>query len=163
MQRLLISCACLAVAGCIGRGARPVASPDDPVALERITPTAPQIAYYSSLGRPERLLVRDARTLADVWTRAFGPDVRVPSVDFDHERVIVAALGERASGGYGIEVMSAVLESGELVVDVASTSPGRDCVVSLALTRPVDVVKVRLRAGSARFREQSLVRDCSGP
>jgi hypothetical protein len=162
MKRLLFSCAWLALAGCIDRSA-PVANPDDSVVLERITPTAPQIAHYSSLAKPERLLVRDAQTFADVWARAFGPDVPVPNVDFAQERVIVAALGQRASGGYGIEVKSAVVEGGELVVDVTSTSPGRDCVVSLAITHPVDMVKVRIRAGSARFREQSLVKDCSGP
>ena len=161
MKRFLIACAGLALAGCIDRNAPPV--PDDPIALERITPTAPQIAYYSSLGKPERLLVRDEATFLDVWTRAFGPDAPPPRVDFTHERVIVAALGERASGGFGIEVKNAAVEAGELVVDVTSTSPGRDCVVTLALTQPVDMVRVRARAGSARFREQSLVRDCSGP
>jgi len=163
MKRFLISCAWLALSGCIDRSARPVANMDEPTALERITPSAPQIAYYSSLGKPERLLVRDEATFADVWTRAFGPDVPLPRVDFEHERVIVAALGARASGGYGIEVKSAVVEGGELVVEVTSTSPGRDCVVTLATTQPVDMVKVRLRAGAARFREQSLVKDCSGP
>lgn len=161
MKRFLIACAGLALAGCIDRSAPPV--PDDPIALERITPGAPQIAYYSSLGKPERILVRDQATFADVWTRAFGPDVPPPRVDFLHERVIVAALGERTSGGYGIEIKSAAVEAGELVVEVTSTSPGRDCVVTLALTQPVDMVRLRVRSGSARFREQSLVRDCTGP
>src|SRR5262245_43256767 len=154
MKRLLFSCACLALAGCIDRSVPP--SPDDPIALERITPGAPQIALMSSLVKPERLLVRDQATFTSVWTRAFGPDVPLPKVDFLHERVIVAALGGRASGGYAIEVKSAAVEAGELVVEVSSTSPGRDCVVTLATTQPVDMVKVKLRAGSARFREQSL-------
>lgn len=161
-RSLLITAAVLALAGCVDEE-RPVAGPDAPIDLTRITPNAPSIAYYSGLAEPERLVIGDPSTFALVWNRAFGGGAGSPpppDVDFQRERVIVAALGQKASGGYGIEVRSADLQGGAIVVEVVSTAPGENCAVTAALTQPVDVVKIPVRTADIRFVEQSAIQDC---
>ena len=162
IRPLLIAVAALALAGCLdgpGRVAGP-STPSGPVELTRITPTAPSIAYYSGLGEPTRLVISDAAMFTRVWEQAFA-SVPVPSVDFGRERVIVAALGQRASGGYAIEIQGANVEGDEMVFDVVSTTPGDYCAVSMALTQPVDMVKVPRSTAAVRFAERSVIQTCA--
>jgi hypothetical protein len=131
--------------------------------MTRITPNAPEPIYYSGLSDPVRLVITDSGTLAQVWNRIFATTTEppaVPSVDFSHERVLVAALGARSSGGYRIEFNRAALEGGEVVAEVLATSPGSRCATSQALTQPVDVVKVPLSDAPVRFEESTATSDC---
>jgi Flp pilus assembly protein TadD len=52
---------------------------------------------------------------------------------------------------------------GEIVVEVVSTTVGKNCVVALSLTQPVDVAKIPRRRMGIRFVEHAAVRDCSQP
>ena len=164
-RSLLIGVAALLITGCVDRASR-VLGPNAPIALTRITPNAPSIVYYSGLVDPARLVIDNPATLASVWARAFADESEpppIPRVDFRRERVIVAALGGRATGGYGIELASADVEGGQVVVDVVSTSPGQGCAVTQALTQPVDMAKIALSAMGIRFVEHATVRNCSTP
>jgi hypothetical protein len=162
-RSLLIGAAVVLVAGCVNDSSR-VLRPVTPIELTRITPNAPSIIYYSGLVDPARMVIDDAATLASVWERVFvnqSEPPPLPSVDFRRERVIVAALGGRPSGGYGIELASADVEGGEIVVEVVSTTVGENCAVSQALTQPVDVAKIPRRRTGIRFVEHAAVRNCS--
>jgi hypothetical protein len=67
--------------------------------------------YYSGLGDAVRSVLSDPASWAAVWAQlTFGtqPQTPLPSVDFDTERVLVAALGTRPTGGYDIRVDSLV-------------------------------------------------------
>ena len=75
--------------------------------------------------------------------------------------MVVAAAGQRPSGGYGIQVRRARLDGRRLLVEVLETSPGPNCLVTASLTQPVQVVRVRgARAGEVEFVERREVRDC---
>jgi hypothetical protein len=159
-----MSAAVLAIAGCV-EDTHQVLAPGTPIELTRITPNAPAIVYYSGLVEPARMVIDDPAALASVWARVFANGSELPplpKVDFRRERVIVAALGGRATGGYGIEITGADLEGDEIVVDVVSTSPGGDCAVTDAVTAPVDIATIP-RGGPVRFAERSALRDCGKP
>ncbi len=165
MNRTLpILFAAVLLTSCPHNGLRPGA----PIDLTRITPGAPARVYYSGLRDAGRTAVFDAATFETVWQHAFkglDPAPPVPAVDFSREFVIVAALGERSSGGYAIDVTGAALQGNVVVADVLTTSPGKTCVVTRALSQPLDIVKLPLPASGrpeVSFLEQSVVRDC-GP
>ena len=163
-RSLLMIAAVLVVGGCVD-DTRQVIAPGTPIELTRITPNAPSIVYYSGLVEPARMVIDDPGALASVWARVFANGSELPplpKVDFRRERVIVAALGGRATGGYGIELAGANLQGDEIVVDVVSTSPGGNCVVTEALTAPVDIARIP-RGGAVRFAERSALRDCGKP
>lgn len=129
--------------------------------LERLTP--PYRDQYTGLTSPARLVVEEARSFEEIWSRAFGtyqPPPPLPDVDFAREVVIVVALGEQGSGGYLIRVTGAIATSADVLVAIESTAPGADCAVSSALTQPLDIVKIPRRAATFRFEESSVARRC---
>ena len=54
--------------------------------------------------------------------------------------VIVAALGEKPTGGYRIEITQVSLHGSALTVEVRVTVPPKDAMVTQALTYPFDAV-----------------------
>src|SRR6266508_4397374 len=62
-----------------------------------------------------RLVIRAAAEWAAAWKELWAgasPAPPLPAVDFSKEMVIVAAMGEQASGGHSIAVASAAVEGG---------------------------------------------------
>lgn len=164
-RSLLIGAAVFLVAGCVDDASH-VVGPVTPTELTRITPNAPSILYFSGLVEPARMVINDPATFASVWARVFvklSEAPPLPNVDFGREQVIVAALGEKPSSGYGIEVASVDVEGDEVVVGVVSTTVGGGCGASQVLTQPVDIVKIPLPRMGVRFAEHAAVRDCSKP
>lgn len=135
-----------------------------PVPMTRLRAEPYSYTFYSGLTSVERLVIRDAATWQAVWNRIHSnrtPVPALPEVDFSREMMVVAAMGERSTGGYGILLQRANEDpAGGIVVSVLSTSPGRSCVVTLAFTAPVDIARLPLSAGPVRFYERSETMVC---
>lgn len=118
----------------------------------------------SGLGTAERLVIRDAGSWQSVWNRIHAsrtPMPSVPQIDFAREMIVVAAMGSRPTGGYTLLLEQANEDPADgIVVSVRSISPGRNCVVTLALTAPVDIARLPLHAGQVRFFERSETKNC---
>lgn len=116
------------------------------IPLARLSSTPFSLSFYSGIGLPERLVVRDNATWHTVWASIWSrttPMPATPNVDFTKEMVIVAALGSRSTGGYSIVVDSATETSAGLVVWIGTSSPGARCVTTQAFTAPVDVARIQ--------------------
>jgi len=122
-------------------------------------------AFYSGLDKPDRIVIRDPVTWQIVWKKVWGGgygDSKVPplpAVDFSSEMILVAALGARSIGGYGILIDRAheVANSG-ISVTIRSISP-LNCLVTEAFTQPVDIARLPVR-GRVEFTERSEVHQC---
>jgi hypothetical protein len=101
-----------------------------------------RIGQYSTSGitTPARLVIRDDSAYANFWT-SLGAGAR-PAVDFSRDIVIVAAAGQRATGGNAIAVERVTRTGDGLAVEVVESNPGPGCMTTQALTQPVDVVVV---------------------
>jgi hypothetical protein len=144
----------------VGCGDRNPAAPGS-VPLARLTP--PFGRTYTGLRDAARLVLRDEASFAAVWGAAYqnpGGTPPLPHVDFERDIVIAVALGEQGSGGYTIEVSRVTRRGGLLVVDVESALPGSACAVSLALTQPIDIVKVPAVGGLVSFEDHAHRDDC---
>jgi type IV pilus biogenesis protein CpaD/CtpE len=167
---------CLAVAMLAGCTPTPEARTDatspearttmaqEPIALRRF-PEAVLGAFRSGSGieAPTREAVRDAQAWRDAWSRLTsrsGPPRAAPEVDFAREMVLVAAMGQRRSGGYAVRIESVREEGGELVASVVETSPGPRCGVTMALTAPADAVVVTRSTLPVRWAVRQAVSDC---
>jgi hypothetical protein len=93
---------------------------------------------------PCREVLRDATGWARRWA-ALGRSDPPPTVDFGHEMVLVACLGARRTGGYGIEIVGATLEVDALVVTVRESAPPAGVPVAQVLTAPFHAVRVERR------------------
>lgn len=118
---------------------------------------------YSGVTDARRLVVRDAADWRALWDEVVGartPRPDPPAVDFGREMVIVAAMGQRGTGGFSISIDEVREENGDLVVVVRETTPGSGCFLTQALTAPVTAVRIRYREGPVRFIEEKETQDC---
>lgn len=161
----LSSCALL-VGAVVGAGCSAsvtTGEPDGAVPLVRLRPEPYPLTFYSGLDQPERLVVRDEVAWREVWAaiwRRHSPEPPLPEVDFSQDILVVVALGQRSSGGFGIIADSAFTTNGELMIRVRTIAPGPRCYTTGAFTQPVDVARVPRMALAVRFREQPEVHDC---
>lgn len=127
---------------------------------ERLSLPGPAWSVFRQQQRESCAERQRAHGLAEEWF-AFGPGGCIQRRLLDLVRVIlVAALGERSSGGYGILLHRAVRRGGHVEVIVRSTSPGRSCGVPDVLPQPVDLARLPRTSRSIRFREQKKVKQC---
>ncbi|HKC59641.1 MAG TPA: protease complex subunit PrcB family protein [Myxococcales bacterium] len=128
----------------------------------RFTPDQRYTAVYSGFDQPAQLVIRDAGGWAAFWDQMHqgqSPVPALPAVDFGRQMVIAAAMGTQHSGGYAIAIERVSFGS-EVIVGVLATSPGHGCVVTAALTKPVDAVVVSRSDAPVRFQESAALHDC---
>jgi hypothetical protein len=87
---------------------------------------------HSDFEEPGTLVVEDERAYERLWERLRDAGPR-PAVDFGRETVVVAMMGQKPTGGYGIEITG---------VDPLTTAEhGPDGFAIQALTSPYHVVR----------------------
>ena len=100
---------------------------------------------YSGIGEDVRRLIDSRSEWGAFWEEAHSgrsPMPETPSIDFDRNVVVAAAMGGASSGGHSIGI-EAVARSGDtLYARVRETSPGDSCAVTMAVTHPVQAVRV---------------------
>lgn len=121
--------------------------------------------YSGTNGLTERsaLVIRDVEAWANIWDRIHTirrPKPPLPDVDFARKMVILVALGRRPSSGYSVEISSATQSDGKIHVDIKTTLPGDECIVSNAMTFPVDIAVLPRYEGDIEFRESAATRHC---
>ncbi|HEY7771387.1 protease complex subunit PrcB family protein [Longimicrobium sp.] len=117
---------------------------------------------FSGIGTVERVVIRSETEWPAFWTRLWGGDRRPrPAVDFDREMVVAATMGGRPTGGFWIQVDSAVVSSAAVDVFVTEQSPGRSCGTTQAFVYPADAVAIPASSQPVRFHEAKVTRECS--
>ena len=102
----------------------------------------------------------DWRAIWSTYNANRGDPPPAPAIDFTRYEVIVAALGERTSGGYDMTISRIATSSDYLYVELTSTSPGPRCGTTAALTQPVDMVRIPRQHPPVMFIEKRMQRDC---
>ncbi|MES3035586.1 MAG: protease complex subunit PrcB family protein [Gemmatimonadota bacterium] len=157
------------VAACssTGNGNTDVNTPSDPQAqVLAVTPVGSPgqpLTASSGLTAAQRTVIRDEVAWRAAWVSIWqnlSPQPELPAVDFAQEMIVVAALGERGSGGFSIVIDSASRTPTGATVVVHVTSPGANCMNTMAITAPVDVARVPRVTGTVTFRERTSVSDC---
>jgi hypothetical protein len=121
-----------------------------------------RIGQYSQSGItvPQRLVIRDDASYARFWS-SLGIGGERPLVDFTRDVVLAVAGGQRSTGGYSIAVERVVRTATGAAIEVVETTPGPGCIMTQALTQPVDVVVVAAAdAESWEFGERRVEQGC---
>jgi hypothetical protein len=162
-----VRCSTVALAVMLGLGAcsdsaSPPGEPGANIPVVRLRSDPYPFAFYSGLDKPDRIVIRDPLTWQIVWKdiwRGFSEVPPVPAIDFSSEMIVVAALGARSTGGYGILIDRAnEVANGGISVTIRSISP-LNCLVTEAFTQPVDIARLPIR-GNVEFTERSEVHQC---
>lgn len=118
---------------------------------------------YGGMTVRERLVIRSASEWPAIWSRIHGsltppPDVVQP--DFGTEVAVVAAMGEKSTGGFEIVIDSVTRHSRGSIVYITEQGPGSNCMTTQALTQPVHAVRAPRTDGSIWWRERSIGENC---
>lgn len=120
-------------------------------------------AYYSGFRQSARTVVdNDAewRTVWSTYTANLGGPPPAPAIDFARYEVLVAALGERNSGGYDMTISRIASTNDYLYVELTLLRPGPRCGTTAALTQPVDMVRIPRQHPPVMFVEKPAQSDC---
>lgn len=115
---------------------------------------------YSGISTRQELVIKDAATWAEVWTRHAG-DQALPKVDFSKKMVIALFSHHMPSGCYGTAVTAVDrTDDGRLVVERTDSYPQEDQpdapidsirLCTMALTQPAHLVMVDRHDGAVQF------------
>ena len=123
--------------------------------------SGPRWSFMNNSGivEPLQVVIRDREAWVELWKR-IDKNAPLPAIDFSRDMLIVVAMGQQSSGGFGI-IIDAVRERDDrLEVMVKSISPGKNCGVLTALTQPVDIVRLLKSKQPVIFRETHVTKTC---
>ena len=104
----------------------------------------------SNVDEARQVAVRTAAEWKTLWGQ-HSPDRAQPRVDFGREMVVGVFLGSRTTAGFSVEIVSALVEQGVLVVRFRETRPKSDRIVAQVITSPYHLVAVPRHSGEVRF------------
>ena len=99
----------------------------------------------SGIREPSQIAIRSQTEWQKLWRQHSSVSTApapLPTVDFDKEIVAAVFLGEKPSGGYGIEISSAEVVGSSLTVFVKETSPKPGAIVTQAINQPFHIVRI---------------------
>lgn len=85
---------------------------------------------------------------------------RIPVVDFTKYTLVAVFIGSRNTGGYMVDIDSINDGSKLITVNVTESTPGKNCSVTEALTRPYTIVKIPKTDKKPVFNTKQIVKDC---
>jgi protease stability complex PrcB-like protein len=100
----------------------------------------------SGVLEPLQVAIRTRDEWVAFWARHTRAQVQPPSapaVDFSREMVVGIFLGERATGGYEVEITKVERGGSELRIHYRSMSPEPRATVTQVRTEPYHVIKLR--------------------
>ena len=148
----------------VGLGAVGCSSPtvpdgvETPVPVTRLRSEPYSLTLYSGR-QPERLVVRDPATWAEVWTAIWrwqSPAPSLPEVDFTREVVVVAVPGSGVTHVSNFLVDSAVRKRDGVTVQLLTFTPGPGCAITTDIRNPVDVARLPRSRDAVAFAERVL-------
>ena len=99
----------------------------------------------SGIREPSQIAIRNQTEWQQLWRQhssASTAPASLPTVDFDKELVAAVFLGEKPSGGYGVEISSAEVIDRALTVFVKETSPSPGAIVTQGFNQPFHIVRI---------------------
>lgn len=118
---------------------------------------------YSAVEDKREILLNNnedfQKLMADVY-KNLDQMPRIPVVDFNKNSVVAVFIGNRSNGGFMVAIDSITEGSKNLTVNITETTPGKNCMVTDAITRPFTLVKIPKTESKPVFRTKQIVKDC---
>lgn len=108
-------------------------------------------------------VITDQDEFTHVWEEAYRNFLnrpKPPKVDFNEYQIVLVAMGMKTSGGYSIKIESINNTSGNYLVNVLETSPGKSCVTTEVVTFPFQLIQVKKAEGKTLFKVSEKIINC---
>jgi len=101
---------------------------------------------YSGFSEAKNYVITNTNDWQSLWNKVYGNVLSkppLPEVDFNKSMVIAVSLGSKPTGGYDIKITGVKEREAEglIAISVEESSPGKDCIVSQALTSPYHIIE----------------------
>jgi len=115
--------------------------------------------FRSGVREPLQIVIRGQAAWKDLWQRHASISTSpppAPVIDFNKEVTVGVFLGEKPTGGYDVEIVSAERVGGTLLISFVEKSPRPDGIVTQAITQPFHIVRFAINGtGAVGFRRMS--------
>ncbi|MDI9310673.1 MAG: protease complex subunit PrcB family protein [Limnohabitans sp.] len=102
-----------------------------------------EVIYKNDYSGAETRSFKVIRNLEDFKAYYQGlNDEKIPDVDFKKSMVVILNMGMKNTGGYSIEPDKLFQDGDRLVMTIKENSAQKDELVTMALTKPVCIVKI---------------------
>jgi PrcB C-terminal len=106
----------------------------------------------SNMDDANQAVVKTEAAWKQLWQH-HSPDRPRPAVDFTKEMVVGVFMGSRPTAGYSLEIVSAIVANGTLVVRYRDAAPPRGTMTAQVITSPYHLVAVSLFPGDVKFEK----------
>ena len=124
------------------------------------------LASGSTCGIAEKmeLLISDEATWKALWDKIYAyskPVPALPEVDWDNYRLVAAFMGQKSSGGYAISVENVQVTDSFAALTVVHNEPGATCFVTMGLSQPFVIAKIKGKFDEIRPNIKNLTQNCN--
>lgn len=108
-------------------------------------------------------VIRQEQVFREMWNKLYAdhsPVPEVPEIDFEERMVLLAVLGQRPTGGYGLRIEKVAAADGGLGAHLVKSEAGDNCLTTQALTNPFHIVTIPASSAEVTFYEEKTVKDC---
>lgn len=102
-------------------------------------PATSWIGNDSGISAPLQTVVRNSEDWKKLWSQIHSnrePMPPIPEIDFSTHMVVGYFMGQQSTGGYSVSIENIEENDKIIIVNVTTKSPGRNSIVSQALTSP---------------------------
>jgi hypothetical protein len=110
-----------------------------------------RIATNSMVIRSSEQLAKLRNTDADKASAELAKLLKVESIDWKKQMVVVISGGQQRTGGYNVEAKSLEIKNGKLIVHWKLNTPGPGSIVTQAITYPTLTILVDRFEGDVAF------------
>jgi hypothetical protein len=110
---------------------------------------------FSGIQTPKQLAITNETQWAEVWREHISrrePKPEPPKIDFSKQTVLFVGLGEKRTGGYGVEIGGIQREKDKTIVTVKTRKPKPGGFQIQAITAPFIIAAVPRIEGKAEFK-----------
>jgi hypothetical protein len=120
---------------------------------------------YGGFETPEQIVINNNEKFSEYWEKAYKnlfEKPEKPKVDFETERVILIAAGEKNNGGYSIYLSdeNPTVNGDKILYHIILEKPGKNCIVTEAITSPFRFYVVKNTSAPIEFKLTEIVKDC---
>lgn len=101
--------------------------------------------------------IADETEFLNVWNKAHGSQLTVPvlpDIDFDRETLVAVFMGQKPTGGYGVDIQDISLDDNNVYINMGFREPAAGAITTQALTSPWVILRIlRGDVNAAWFRD----------
>ncbi len=124
--------------------------------ITRLEFDAIEKGFFSGITERKNVVIRTQDQWAKLWNKHTStriPHPEAPVIALTENIILAVFMGEKASGGFAVEITRVEKCGDELVVFFSEVEPSPDAVVTAVLTQPYHIIKIEKIGLQIKFKK----------